>query len=205
MRKDKHVDVLEAPVVLLGTVLQRLPLPIPLVVLEGKALRLVLLVHLSLPALPEHLPAHPQHRVVQRRAQHELAIVEAGEGERERVEEAVSVGVGFERVELRRGDPPPVDELAALQRGLHGPVQHRILQLRPALPEARQAKGAPAVVACEGRGPALLGAERLPARRGQVARQRTARVGKRPPRATLRLDANVPTRLCQELALAAAV
>ena len=71
--------------------------------------------------------------------------------------------------------------------------------------QARQAKGAPAVVACEGRGPALLGAERLPARRGQVARQRTARLGKRPPRATLRLDANVPTRLCQELALAAAV
>ena len=52
-----------------------------------------------------------------------------------------------------------------MQRALHGPVQHRILQ-RPAVP-ARQAKGAPAVAACEKRGPVLLGAERLLARRAR--------------------------------------
>ena len=181
MRQDEHVDVFEAPVVLLGTDHQRFPLLLPLVVLELKALQPVARGHLHLPALPEHYPAHPQHRVVQRPAQHVCTIVEAGEGERERVEEAVSVGVRFERVQprQRRAVRPPVDEPAFLQRGLHGPVQHRILR-RPALP-ARQAKGAPAVVASEKRGPVLLGAERLLARRAQVVRQRRARAGKRPP------------------------
>ena len=87
MRKDKHVDVFEAPVVLLGPVHQRFPLLLPLVVLELKALRPIARGHLHLPALPEHDPAHPQHRVVQRPAQHVCTIVEAGEGERERVEE----------------------------------------------------------------------------------------------------------------------
>ena len=145
------------------------------------ALRPIARWHLHPPALPEHYPAHPQHRVVQRPAQHVLAIVQAGEGERERVPEAASVGVRFERVEprQRRAVLPPVDEPAFLQRGLHGPVQHRILWL-PALPE-RQAKGAPAVVACAKRGPVLLGAERLLARRAQAVRQRRARGGKRPP------------------------
>jgi len=157
-------------------------------------------------------------------AQGEHAIMEAGEAQREGVKEAISVGVSVERIQprhLRLGpgaqgrapidERPPIDEPAALERGLHGAVkilksqsliysvqqatvhrnfqnfclqgavQHRILERIALLGVRRQAKGALAVVALEDRGLVPLPPEGLLARRYQALHQHVACAGKAPP------------------------
>jgi hypothetical protein len=77
-------------------------------------------------------------------AQGEHAIMEAGEAQREGVEEAISVGVSVERIQprhLRLGpgahgrapidERPPIDEPAALERGLHGAVHENSEKSEP--------------------------------------------------------------------------
>ena len=81
---------------------------------------------------------------MERGSQGEHAIMEAGEAQREGVKEAISVGVSVERVQPRHlclgpgahgrapiDDRPPIDEPAALERGLHGAVHENSEKSEP--------------------------------------------------------------------------